>query len=120
MITFHQRSGKTYRDTELIATGWAGQLEGINNPDLQHVANIGPLPRGFYTIGPAYDHPHLGPLTMNLTPDPGNEMYGRDNFRIHGASAHHPEISSKGCIIEPRYARQHIIDIGDRRLEVKE
>lgn len=120
MITFHQRSGKTYRATELIATGWAGQLEGINNPDLQHVANIGPLPRGFYTIGPAYSHPVLGPLTMNLTPDPETEMYGRSQMRCHGASMSHPNLSSHGCLILPRYARQHIIDIGDRRLQVVE
>jgi hypothetical protein len=120
MITFHQRSGKTFRDTELIATGWAGQREGINNPDLQNVSNIGPLPRGFYDIGPAYTHPQLGPLVMNLAPDPSNEMFGRSAFRIHGASSEHPEVSSKGCIVLPRYARQHIIITGDRRLQVIE
>lgn len=120
MITFHQRSGKTFIDTTPLATGWAGQLEGTNNPGMQNVPNIGPLPQGCYTIGPAYDHPHLGPLTMNLTPDDTNEMFGRADFRIHGASAQHPALSSHGCIILPRYARQHIIDSGDRRLEVKE
>jgi hypothetical protein len=120
MIIFHQRSGKTFRDTTLIATGWAGQHEGINNPNLQNLPNIGPLPRGGYDIGPAYHHPNLGPLVMNLTPDPSNEMFGRSLFRIHGASTAHPEVSSHGCIILPRYARQHIIASGDRRLEVKE
>lgn len=120
MITYHQRSGKTFLNTSLIATGWSGQLEGLNNPDKETVSNIGPIPRGLYSIGPAYTHPHLGPLVMNLTPDAPQMMFGRSAFRIHGASQEHPETSSQGCIILPRYARQHIIDSGDRRLEVKE
>jgi hypothetical protein len=120
MLTFYQSSGECYLFGRLLAKGWAGQGEGYNNPDMQGISNIGPLPRGFYTIGPSYHHPELGPVVMNLTPDPANEMFGRSLFRIHGASAAHPELSSKGCIVLPREARDRIHLSYETRLGVKE
>jgi hypothetical protein len=87
----------------------------MNNPDKQNVPNVGPLPRGLYIIGRAYAHPHLGPVVMNLTPDAANEMFGRSDFRIHGAAYVHPELSSHGCIIQPKDVRIRI-DMGDERL----
>lgn len=120
MLTFHQRSGLAYINDSYLATGWAGQREGRNNPDMQDVSRTGPLPRGSYTIGEPYIHPHLGPFTFDLTPDPTNDMCGRSLFRIHGAAFVHPELSSEGCIILPRVARENISLIGEHRLEVKE
>lgn len=120
MMTYHQRSGHFYINDDYLTTGWAGQQYGENNPEMQNVHNIGPLPQGFYTVGPAYIHPHLGPFCFDLTPDPSNEMFGRSLFRIHGASALHSELSSQGCIVLPRNARQNIAASGETRLEVKE
>lgn len=116
--TFSQSSGLLSKEGTLIGKGWAGQGEGKNNGSLETVHNIGPLPRGKYHIGRAYTHPHLGPVVMNLTPHPGNFMYGRSGFRIHGASSAHPETSSQGCIIQEKLVRIRI-DIGaDKDLEV--
>lgn len=120
MLTFHQRSGLAYINDSYLATGWAGQREGRNNPDAQATPNIGPLPRGFYTIGEPYIHPHLGPFTFDLTPDPTTNTFGRSLFRIHGAAFKSPELSSEGCIILPRIARENISLVGEHRLEVKE
>jgi len=105
-----------------IGVGCAGQGIGFNNPTMQGVHNIGPLPRGFYKIDAPYHHEHLGPLTMNLTPFPENEMFGRGDFRIHGYAKIHPELSSRGCIVQFRDVRKHIADhlTEDNIVEVKE
>lgn len=87
---------------------------------MQDVPETGPLPRGLYKIGRAYTHPKLGPIVMNLTPDVKNEMFGRSAFRIHGASAEHPELSSEGCIIQAKYVRIRIDMDDDKDLEVVE
>lgn len=120
MMTFHQRSGQAFINDAYLCTGWSGELEGMNNPAMQDHPNLGPIPQGFYTIGEPYTHPHLGPFTFDLTPDAGNKMFGRSEFRIHGAAFQHPELSSHGCIILTRVPRQNIHLVGETRLEVKE
>ncbi len=111
MYVYHQKTGAIFSDSGvLLGTGAAGQGAGLNNPDMEAVVNIGPLPRGFYKIGIPYHHPELGPLTMDLIPQPGNEMHGRDDFRIHGFAFVHPELSSQGCICQTEPVRQFIAD----------
>jgi hypothetical protein len=71
---------------------------------------------GTYTIGaPTREK---GPLTLPLTPAPGNNMHGRDGFLIHGDNPSHPGASSEGCIILPRAARSKIANSGDHTLHV--
>lgn len=102
----------------LVGFGEAGQGAGRNNPDMQNVHNIGPLPCGFYKILEPYHHPKLGVLTFNLEPFPENEMFGRADFRIHGYAAVEP--SSEGCICQHKDARLRIeqIRLQDDLLEV--
>ena len=102
----------------LFGTGWAGHSQGKNNPDMQNVKSIGPLPQGWYTIMPPHDNPHTGPYTMDLVPDKENKMFGRDLFRIHGAALHNPEMSSDGCIVQIRTVRESIWNSGYHRLQV--
>lgn len=109
MYTFKQSTGEFFDyDGTLLGKGVAGQGAGLNNPAMQDVHNIGPLPRGTYSIGTPYTHPHLGPLTFNLTPDPSNEMFGRSSFRIHGFASVHPELSSEGCITQHHDVRAYV------------
>ena len=89
-----------------------------NNPDSQGVSNMGPLPRGEYTIGPAYNHPKLGPKTMNLEPSGGQDMEGRSLFRIHGDSRRRPGDASNGCIVLGRTLRDEIARSSDKKLDV--
>lgn len=100
------------------ASGWAGQGPGKNNPAMCSVHNVGPLPPGNYTIGDPFDDAHTGKYSMNLTPDPANNMMGRSGFRIHGANANDPDHSSEGCIIQMRPVRERIHASGCRNLEV--
>jgi hypothetical protein len=85
---------------------------------MQEVPFVGPLPVGLYTIGGAYTHPKLGPITMDLIPDPSNVMYNRDDFRMHGFAAANPKGSSDGCIVQEEDVRVLISRSPDKRLQV--
>jgi hypothetical protein len=104
--------GSTYQ----IATGYSGNTIYANNPDAQIDKGLGPLPQGEYTLT-AYDN-HKGPETIFLAPDPSNNMYGRDNFLIHGDNGQNNHSASEGCIILDRTTRDYIINSGVVRLYV--
>jgi hypothetical protein len=72
---------------ELVGRGYAGHLEGLNNPALQHVRNVGPLPAGDYLAHLGKTHQRLGRLAIYLEPLPETEMYGRSGFWCHGNKA---------------------------------
>lgn len=116
MYTYSQSSGELLHDGAFEGTGYSGTEAGRNNHAMEAVAQVGPTPIGLYTIGPAYDDPHLGPCVMHLDPVPGTNTYGRSLFRIHGDNARHD--ASHGCIILGPAIR-HLIAAGkDRQLTV--
>jgi Tlde1 domain len=108
-------------DADLVTTdAYSGSGPGKNNPDMQGVRNVGPIPQGAYTISEPFDldgGPH-GPYVLKLTPDPANVMFGRSGFLIHGDSKENPGSSSEGCIVAPRSIREAIAKSGDTRLLV--
>lgn len=122
--TYEQATGRLLDPQgERVATGYAGgncgkNPEGKNNPDLQAMSCIGPLPVGRYTVGEPIDHAHLGPYALPLTPDEANEMFGRSAFYVHGDSRSTPGAASQGCIILPRAVRVQVWVSGDHALEV--
>lgn len=119
MWYYLQASGELLRTTAIVVgTGYAGHGEGKNNPGLQHVANVGPLPCGDYLIEEAHDSLMHGPLCFRLTPDPLNDMFGRDHMMIHGDSIEHPGEASQGCVVMARHIRDFINTSVDRRLRV--
>ena len=119
-MVYYQKSGKLIsNDGTLMCVGYSGHGEGKNNPDMQSVKAIGPIPRGVYIIGGAYDSKKTGTLTIMLIPNFNNEMFGRGDFRIHGDSIKEPGTASHGCIIAPRNIRETIINGIDKKLIVK-
>lgn len=121
MYTFKISTGEMFDGSgQRLGIGWAGQPPYKNDPNHVDKKNVGPLPPGFYTIGPVYRHPRLGPVVMNLEPDPDNQMFNRGDFRIHGASMSDPDHSSEGCIIQVRPVREKIAAnlSNDDRLQV--
>ena len=94
--------------SDLLATGYSGSETdgGKNNPDKQCESDIGPIPRGTYSIGDPFVGP--SPFSLRLTPDPSNDMCGRSGFLIHGDSIAAPGTASHGCIILPRPVRERI------------
>jgi len=96
----------------------SGPGEGKNNPDLEYIHDVGPIPKGVYGIGPPHDTPTHGPHALALTPEPGTNTFGRDGFLIHGDSVQNPGTASHGCIILPRTVRDQIAASGDRQIQV--
>ena len=127
MWTYSQTSGRLYRDGILRAQGYAGAGAYKNRPEAQGLKNKGPLPAGLYYIGEPVNigdpslwkdaHRHMGPFALALKPSPGNEMFGRDLFYVHGDSTP-PGQASEGCMIFARPIRNEIYESGDRILEV--
>ena len=118
-MTYEQLTGKlSTNEGKILNIGYAGHGQGKNNPQMQDVHNIGPIPKGKYTIGPWYDSPHTGPFTLPLTPDASNEMFGRSDFKIHGDSINAPGTASNGCIIMPHDIRIKINSMSDKCLTV--
>ena len=132
----YSQSLTTWTDDDgkvLIPAGnsWSGndvvdpKIKGKNNPQQQDVPNVGPLPRGAYTVGvwsgtghpPGYP-PNLGPDIASLTQVSG-ETYGRRNFFIQGDAqgpTHGQE--SRGNIVMPRDARMALKTIAPNTITV--
>lgn len=74
----------------------AGRADGLNNPEMQHVRNVGPLPRGRYHMR-VVEHPRFASPAIRLDwssfQKEGMENFGRSGFFIHGGS------KSEGCIL---------------------
>jgi hypothetical protein len=93
----------------------------VNNPALQNVENVGPIPQGDYTIGTQGNYGSLGhglPGSMPLTPARGNNMHGRYGFLMHGDNARGDRSASEGCIIMPRAVRDEVGQSDDKCLKV--
>lgn len=120
MWIYSQSTGSLWSDNgERVATGYSGKGEGKNNPALEHVKNVGPIPRGLYTIGQPYNSDNVGPYALPLTPVL-HDAHERTDLLAHGDSISDPGNASEGCVILPRPIRQRIFNSGDLILKVVE
>ncbi len=123
---WRQSTGELLQGGKLISRGYSGAARGRNNPALQGVAGIGPIPRGRWRMVEVYNSRRVGPFTITVhaldetRPDDTHEATGRSAFRIHGDSIRAPGAASKGCIILPRAIREMMWRSGNRELEVIE
>lgn len=113
-----QSTGEILQDGEHQTFGYAGNGLGKNNPAMQDVHNIGPIPVGKYTMEAPVDTDTHGPYVLWLVPDPTNNMFGRSAFGIHGDSLTSPGNASEGCIVTARLNREAIWESGDHEIEV--
>jgi hypothetical protein len=119
--TYRQKSGELLDATGTVRfVGYAGaEPNGKNNPALQNVPDIGPLPCGIYSIDPPVQGTELGPWALPLQPNPDTIMYGRAGFYIHDDSLVHPGAASCGCIVTiGEESREAIWQSGDHSLLV--
>lgn len=117
--TYSQKTGDLEQDGAHVATGYSGAGEGKNNPRLDNVRNVGPIPQGDWTItGPPVNTEDHGPFVLRLNPVAGTETFSRGGFLMHGDSKEHPGCASEGCIILPRTVREQVWASGDRDLKV--
>lgn len=110
-LTYSQSTGNLFNEAgDFVALGWAGNGDGKNNPEMEAVHNVGPLPKGKYVVGPwEARHGGLGPMVARLIQIEG-ETFGRDGFYIHGAALDPEKYGqeSKGCIVVPRAGREYV------------
>lgn len=124
MWTYVQKTGELLHNGAHEAFGYSGYddpdsgQQGKNNPDLENVHDVGPIPVGSYAIGSPEDTLTHGPFVLPLTPNAANQMFGRAGFLIHGDSVVEPGTASRGCIIMGRPVRNEIAASGDHSLQV--
>ena len=131
MWTFIQSTGAFLKpDGTTLTTGYSGHWDGVPppggptdhryKPADQALKNLGPIPVGNYAIGRPYnDIGGKGPVVMDLTPDPANQMFGRNDFMIRGdRSPPQSDMASDGCIVLDFASRQAISVSKDRTLRV--
>ena len=117
--SYAQKTGELRQDGEPVATGYSGAGAGKNNPDMERVPNVGPIPQGGWTIaGPPTNTADHGPYVLTLKPEADTRTFGRTGFLMHGDSIESPGCASQGCVIMPRAIREHVWKSGDRELEV--
>jgi len=108
LICVYSRNSANLRCTSkgkviVNARVYSGYSNGINNPKMENVKNMGPTPSGMYTIGPPIE---VGRTTWRrITPDSFTRAkissMGRnpDSFWIHGDNKYKNDTASKGCLI---------------------
>lgn len=83
-----------------LDTGAAGREDGLNNPQMERVRGIGPLPRGQYLMRVVAHSRFAAPaIQLTFAPETRMETYGRSGFYIHGGT------KSEGCILLQRPTR---------------
>jgi hypothetical protein len=97
---------------------YSGHGPGLNNPALENVHDVGPIPAGIYTIGSFFNDDEKGPFVCNLIPVESNIMYGRAGFMIHGDNRDANQTASHGCIVAPHAVRVAVQSSGDNTLQV--
>jgi Protein of unknown function (DUF2778) len=118
MFSFNTTTGEFKHDNLHLGYGYSGNGVGKNNPEMERISNVGPIPRGRYRIGKPYTDEKLGPIVMHLDPFPETDDFGRSLFRIHGDSIDHPGNASDGCICLGRTLRTIITMSSDDVLDV--
>ena len=118
MWTFNSSNGALSRGGALCGMGYSGRGNGVNNPSLERVHDVGPIPRGEYLISSFFTDPEKGPLVARLSPLPDTDTYGRGGFMLHGDNPELNRTASLGCIIMSHGARAAVCQSGDLELVV--
>ena len=120
MWVYEQSTGNLVSPSALLeGVGYSGHGNGVNNPTMQEVHDVGPCPAGIWAMSEFFDDPEgKGPMVCRLTPAPGTEAFGRAGFMIHGDTVAHDMTASHGCIILTRPLREMLAASADRVLKV--
>jgi hypothetical protein len=98
MWTYAQKSGNLLQDGQLVATGYCGFDEGKNNPTMQAVRDVGPIPQGDWPIsGPPVNTAEHGPYVLTLIPAASTNTFNRSGFLMHGDAINAPGTHRKAA-----------------------
>jgi len=102
MICIPNDAGHPRFNSSNFVSGNNEILEGVkNNPNYTHVPFHGPIPVGKYKIGSQ----RRNSSRRDLVPFPANNMFGRNNFQIHGCG--NPNTCSEGCVAATRISTRN-------------
>ncbi len=59
--TYRQSSGELLFDGKVVAKGYSGHGEGLNNPEKDSVRDVGPIPRCEWSMGDTFKYETKGP-----------------------------------------------------------
>jgi len=115
MIIYSQSLCKVWLNSLIIGSGYSGNGDGLNNPNLEHIIGHGPIPRGMWTIKKWTGEQtyidnggkSLGKQVAILEPM-GFNPHNRSGFRWHGDNSAMNFTASDGCIVSPRVLRDHL------------
>ncbi len=96
-------------DGKVAEIGYAGRAAGLNNPAMEAVHEIGPLPQGRYSVYPRINHTRLGSDALPLSPYGSNVMWGRGGFYVHADNAKRDHSASEGCIVMGAATRARLV-----------
>ncbi|MDR2093442.1 MAG: DUF2778 domain-containing protein [Azoarcus sp.] len=118
--TYEQSTGQLRRpDGVLFHVGYSGLDWAKNQPVLQHIEDMGPIPRGRWVMVRWETGHRASPSgVIRLEPQSATQqVFDRGGFLIHGDDSEGR--ASQGCIIvSPLSKRRQIWDNGDRFLDV--
>lgn len=118
MISYDQKTGTIEIDGASKGWGYSGFGVGLNNPNMESVPDIGPIPAGQWKIDRWEDHhAEKGPQVAVLSPV-GHTAHGRSGFLIHGDNVLVNHTASHGCIIANRAIRDELRASGETELLV--
>ena len=117
---YSQETGKVMNPNGALAgIGYSGHGKGLNNPKMQNVIDVGPIPQGEWTICTFFDDlGGKGLIVAHLVPAHGTETFGRSGFMVHGDNREANHTASEGCMILPRFIRDAMMASKDRNLVV--
>lgn len=119
MWWYCQRDGSLQLNTLRQCTAYSGHGEGLNNPELESVPDVGPIPCGQWQVtGVIHQDPELGPYVLVLEPLPGTDTFGRTVFRVHGDNRLLNYTASKGCVVAGLPSRERIWESNDHVITV--
>jgi hypothetical protein len=118
MWVYNSGSGDLYLFGTWVGAGYSGHGKGVNNPDYEHVPDVGPIPRGNWTIGPFFTDAEKGPMVARLTAWPNTQTFGRSGFMFHGDNPAEDDSASLGCIVMPHDVRVRVDASGFNDLAV--
>ena len=99
MWTYHSDTGKLEHNGWAAGFGYSGNGQGLNNPALESVPEVGPIPRGKWTMSRFFSDPVKGPIVCHLIPAASTDTFGRSGFMIHGDNSKETHSGSHGCVI---------------------
>lgn len=119
MWVYNRPTGELSHNGKVVGKGYSGNGEGLNNPAIESVKDVGPIPAGEYTIGDFFDDiGGKGRLVCHLIPSVLNMMFNRSGFMIHGDNKEMNHTASEGCIILAQFIREIIFASKDYNLTV--